>query len=298
MGYILSHWRGEQPLIKSFWVNLVGLRLLVLFFDRFTHPPFTEQTMAALMSTVVYIAVFHVGFFIWQAVGLLRACDTYLRDRGSSVVAWSAQLGLVGCLLFTLVSGISAFQAHLGTPHETLVRMRLDKQKPVPRNFTLRLSDDKTRIHLTGDLSIGISGELVALLNANPKVTGIVLVSDGGYVNEGRSLALLFKERGLETYVYEECSSACTTAFIGGRRRYLGKEGKLGFHQYGVVQGYQTSYFKPEDEQKIDQEFFRQQNIAADFIAEIFQADHASIWFPELEKLYAAGVAEKVQPDR
>ena len=60
MQYIRSHWQGKQSLAWSFWVNLVGLRILITYLEGFTHPPFTEQSTASAIATILFFIV--IGF--------------------------------------------------------------------------------------------------------------------------------------------------------------------------------------------------------------------------------------------
>lgn len=296
MDYIRNHWQGNQSLVLSFWVNLVALRVLILFFQQFTHPPFTGQTASAIAITVLYVIFFHLIVFPWQAVGLLRACDRYISERGSYITAWVAQITVVVCLLFTLVFAFTAFQSLFAEPHKTLIKMRMSST--APNAYKLTLTQRNTRIHLQGDFEIGITKELAKILEQTPRVSEIVLSSDGGQIAEGRGIARLIKRNRLDTYVFDNCKSACTTAFIGGVTRILGPNGRLGFHQYGLNVANKPSYFKPEVEQQIDQEFFRQQGIDEAFIDEVYQASHTDIWFPGQAKLLAAGVVHRILDDR
>ncbi len=294
MNYIHRHWLGRQALWWTFWVNVVALRIVILYFERFTHPPFTERSDTAMALTVIYFTVFQLLVFPWQARGLIKACDNYLSALGSYLTVLLAQLGLGISLVVTVVYVAGAFQSLFADPAAMQVNQRLKMRSPLA-GYTLRVGDDGTRIYLKGDFRIGLTGDLAALLERHPGVATIVLSSDGGRVAEGRGLARLIAEKGLNTYVAETCKSACTTAFIGGVTRTLGANGRLGFHQFSLDGMYNNPYIDPKAEQRVDLDFYATQKIDGEFLKKVFQAPPTDIWFPGPEELLAAGVVHRVE---
>ncbi len=293
MDYIRDHWRGTQTLLRSFWINLFALRIVILFFERFSHPPLLQKSTMAIVLTVIYFVLFQMVVFGWQARGLIRACDRYRSAIGSSITVLAAQLGLVISLIITGVYEFGAFQSLFADPR----RMEINKRTKIPSSiadYTLVLGDDGKRIYLSGGFRIGITSTLTALLDQHPGVTGIVLSSDGGRVAEGRGLARLFGSRKLDTYVFETCKSACTTAFIGGASRYLGVNGKLGFHQFSMAGSVYQPYLDPQEEQRAELEFYAAQKIDRGFLDKVFQASPRDIWFPGERELLAAGVVHHI----
>ncbi|MFT5397741.1 MAG: hypothetical protein ACI8XW_000528, partial [Gammaproteobacteria bacterium] len=119
----------------------------------------------------------------------------------------------------------------------------------------------------------------------------------GGQIYEGRGLSKLFTENEFDTYVYGECSSACTTAFVGGKRRYIGPRGKLGFHQYRV-ETTEYSQFVPfydiRVEQQRDLALFKARGIDQDFLGEMFYQPANKIWFPDHSTLHQARIIHDV----
>ena len=297
MDYIRNHWQGNQPLFWSFWVNLVAIRLVILFVERFTPPPFGDQSLTAIAMTVVYFAVFQVVVFTWQVLGVIRACDRYQSEYGSYMTAWVAQLVVVGSVIVTLIYVLGAFQSLFTDPEGPPLNPNLRDTSQLGE-YSLTLSDDKARVHLRGDFRIGITKELKALVEKHATIKGVVLSSDGGRVSEGRGVARLIKNKKLDTYILETCKSACATAFMGGRIRILGPQGKIGFHQFTMDTRVKTPYIDPQEEQKIDKALYVGQGVDNAFLERMFQASHSEIWFPGVDELVGSGVVHKVQPPR
>jgi len=294
MDYIRRHWHGNQSLMWTFWVNVVILRGIILYVERVTHPPFVEQSSTAIALTALYFVVFQLIVFTWQARGLIKACDRYLKALGSYMTVLSAQLGLGICLIVTVIYVAGAVQSLFADPEAMQVNQRLKNRSPLS-DYTLRVSTDGTRLYLNGDLRIGITEQLALVLGQHTGISTIVLTSNGGRVVEGRGLARLIGEQGLDTHVSHICKSACATAYIGGVTRTLAPQGKLGFHQFSLDAVYPSLYVSAEEEQNIDLAFYAGQKIDSGFLEKVFQTSSGEMWFPDTRELLAAGVVHKIE---
>ena len=82
-------------------------------------------------------------------------------------------------------------------------------------------------------------------------------------------------------------------AYIGRVRRYLGLEGELGFHQFTLDSIQKMLYINPEEEQRIDKDFFREWGVDTIFFERIFRTYYMYIKFPRtLEFFQASAVYE------
>jgi len=295
MGYVRNHWRGNQSLAWSFWINLVLIRGLVIYAGQFTHPPSTEKTFVALLATVTYFLLLDGLLLVWQIRGVIKSGDHYVSGYGSPILATASHFGIAFALLFTGISIHSGWQSLYAEDRSDSANYR-HWSHSLLGDYVLTLADGGRLIHLEGDLRIGVTDQLTMLLDENPLVRGIVLASNGGRVSEGRGLARLFRDRVLETRVYDECKSACTTAFIGGQRRILGPDGKLGFHQFSLDGVYNNPYIDPKSEQQVDLDFYAQQGVSPSFLEEVFKASHREMWFPTPARLLASGVIHEILP--
>jgi len=297
MNFIRDHWEGKLSLFWSFWINLVLIRVIIFFLDQFTHPPFTSQTTSAVILTATFFIVFHLIVYGWQARGVIKTCDRLMAERSPYITVLMVQLGLAVSLFITLFVALGAFQALFEDP-SALQKNKLKQQAPLLKEYTLTVTPNDNWIEMKGDFRIGVTKKMAVLLQQNPQIEGIVLNSNGGRVTESRGVARLIQKNNLNTYVFEICKSACTTAFIAGSTRTLGADAKLGFHQFSMKSRLKTPYIDPVAEQKIDLAFYEGQNIDESFLKKIFQVSHANIWFPSGEELLDAGVIHKIVPNR
>ena len=290
--YVRSHWLGQQSLAWSFWANFALLRAAIFYMEKFTRPPFTEGIYADAAVAILFLVIAHVVIYTWQVVGVIRACDRYQSSYGSIVPVWGINFCIVVSLLFTLVSVSITFQSTFIEPNNDLLSVVWDRERA--SRYALTISDDRTYVNMNGSFELGLTKNLKALLQQHPNVKGIVLASQGGNIYESRGVAKLIQEHGLDSYVFEACSSACTTAFIAGATRTLGPNGRLGFHQYGFEADYQVPFVDIAVEQNADRKFYRSQKIKDEFLDRVFGASYSDIWFPSAEELLEAGVVHRI----
>ncbi len=165
------------------------------------------------------------------------------------------------------------------------------------KNYQLALRNNSTQLVISGEIEIGITKAVSNILKKNPQISSIALNSIGGHIYEGRGLSKLFTRQGLDTYVYKQCSSACTTAFSGGKKRYLGSTGKLGFHQYKLdLHKHKRSvgFHDAKAEQERDFELFKSRGIESNFLEKIFNESSDMMWFPNHDELVTARVIDGV----
>jgi len=292
MNYIRGHWRGEQALLWSLFVNLIFLRALLVYCDKFTLPPYVEERSNAVVITMIYAFICHGVVYIWQAVGLFRASERKTENIDSRVWVWVTYAALIASFVFTLLSLLGFYQGLDRKKFEVKDPLALENARKA--RYSLELSTGGSRISLSGTFELGMTAQLKDILRQNPDIQGVTLRSEGGNVYEGRGVAHLLKKHRLSTYVFDVCKSACVTAFIGGTKRYIGRNARLGFHRYGLDLRFPIPLYDLEEEEGKDISFYREQNIDEEFIQKAFHTPHKEIWFPRSEQLLKAGVVHVI----
>jgi hypothetical protein len=155
--------------------------------------------------------------------------------------------------------------------------------------WSTTLSSDGTSLHYKGDIAEGSAAALKSTLERHPGIQTLELESHGGDTYEGVAMADLVREYNLDTLVLDECESACTTVFAGGRDRVLGEKGALGYHDenaYGLPSGRTLT-------EKVATE--RTPTIDDDFLTRTFAVPHWDMWYPDRDELVKAGVLTRVE---
>ena len=283
MGYVISHWRGEQSLLRSFWLNGVALRLVIygLFATLIRENPVAIPL--ALGAAGVDLVI-----LVWQCTGYFRAAERNLRGLGSMLPLWGGMFALIVAVFVVLTQWWGLALATHVPPDEVPYSVQRDQLHA--SNYDMRVSEDGTILTLRGVIALGATKRFMALLAKHPDLRHVHLTSNGGNIFEARGIAKLILAHELSTFVEQDCSSACTLPFIAGKMRGIALNARLGFHGYLLTNASQTPHIDVAAEQEKDRELFRARGVSDAFLEVMFQRSHAEIWTPDLCVLRAAGV--------
>jgi ATP-dependent protease ClpP protease subunit len=295
IAYLLSHWRGQQLLVWSFWVNFVALRLLI-FVAQSQWVTVTESS-SQVTPLVIYFFVLslHGLLLIWQIVGVIRACDHHFAEHRSLATLWGAQLAAVALFLMSAVYSLEAVQVTLKSTETENIFDRISQEHAA--QYDISFSDDRCELRIKGSLELGIGKAVKRVLSDNEHIKTVVLNSDGGNIYEGRGLAKVFLKYQLNTHVSEQCASACALAFIGGGRRTALQSAKFGFHQYRVDADYDIIVTDVDKEQERDMALFLESGVNEAFTGKMFSQGASGMWWPDLAELVGVGYLNVVNAE-
>lgn len=293
MSYILSHWRGKLSLEMTLWVNVVGLLIVVSYAELFVLSKLATDPAQLFGITLASLFFTRAVIFPWQLMGLFRAIEHDYIEHKNVLKTRGLQGFAVLMVLFTLVYCLEVIQGAL----YYIKQVEIYSRPGDPVAYQINVSEDRHQLSISGSLDVGITSAVRSTINAHPQIKSVVLQSRGGQIYEGRGLAKVFTEYGFDSYVYDECSSACATAFIGGKQRYLGAEGKLGFHQYRVETTRYSKFVPFYDlgvEQQRDLALFKARGIDQVFLDKMFDQPANRIWFPDHATLRVSRIIHDV----
>ena len=277
--YLRAHWRGMQPVRNSLWLNVVLVRVVVIWLAwRVLPHPLPSAVVLGLIAA-------DVALYLWQGVGLVRHGDQRARSFGTTGHVWAGLLGLLVALFLSLsIWWMLVLHSPLSPPRPDPLAGRV-----VPEEEMI-LTPMGTALHLDGAIPIGIAAKVAIQLKAHPGVTTLVLNSPGGQIPAARALSGLVLTAGLDTHVEGSCSSACTLIFMAGSRRSLGPDARLGFHSYALLIPSGHPNIDPAEEMQRDLNYLQTRGVAPDFLARIPEVAPADMWFPSHQDLMAAGI--------
>ena len=226
-----SEYKVPQKFLRPVLVQLVAVILLpvtgLIAIDLLIIHPLVWNNHLSADLAIILIVFPKIIVLPWIGFRTLRFTEDHYEKFGITIIKTSllACLGLT--VLVIAVSAIDAIQTVIFSQNSKANDGQI--QAPV-----YHLSADMVNKEYTieGFIDHGISRDFRLLLEQYPGGTRVILNSPGGSIYEGRGLAVLMQKHNLDTHVIDECSSACTLAFIGGQARTLGASAKLGFHQY------------------------------------------------------------------
>ena len=289
MNYIRRHWRGELSLSASFWVNVFLLNIAIRLFNAwFPLNTIVEHPQVAAQISITLLIIQVIIIYPWQIIGLWRAANRHIGFKGKALWGRAAQA--------TVILGVLATFGRLSASWPTYEELySLAFKKDPWSTYTLELKKDNSIIHLVGSLGFGASRDVSKLLKQYTNVSGIILDSAGGRIYEGRELAKIITKNNLDTYSLKGCISACVTAFIAGKNRYLATGANLALHEYssgGYEQLYTSAVLNAEQER--DLRAFQRQGVSKDFLERMFLTTSEDLWYPTLDELLGSNVIHGV----
>ena len=283
VSFFRRHLRGDYSLGRSYWLHMVVLAaLLPRLLGIALVPLFTDRPARYGAAATVLTLFLGWTTWAWGAWGTWMSAGRHVQRGGKRFWANFARIMLVFGLIGTVANAVS-IRAALGE----YVRTALGSQWGPETTFEVRA--DGRSILLKGGINDDTAERFVKALDAAPGVRTVVLYSSGGWVTQGRRLAKIIAARGLDTYVEQDCASACTIAFLAGRSRAADPAARIGFHAFHSMGGFDEKFARSTDE-KLARETYGQAGLSPDFINRIVGTSHNSVWYPNHDELLQAGV--------
>jgi hypothetical protein len=239
-------------------------------------PPVTTERFLALLA-VQFIQIGVVP--LWQMVGLWRSGDRVARENGRWLVARVTQ---VTAFLFTVLISMRGLVFGADQVIGSRVALALGDY-----HYTVTLLPNGREIAVDGGLGFGVSAAVQSLLDQNPKVRRVRLESGGGALWEGVKLREIIQARNLDTVSTRECSSACVSAYAGGRFRYLQRGARIGVHLPRNWEAFSVN--RVSSPYRAELMYFRNRGLPAWFLDNWVRTGQ-QFWYPTESQLVSSGL--------
>jgi hypothetical protein len=284
--YFVRHWRGQLPLPVSYWVNwLLVSALLAVGVLSAKDPALLERLGTNAGSWELAVAASALAAMAWQSVGLWRSADRYVVGGGRREWATLAKV----CVGIGLLPVVGSVLEQLPAVQQTLDARFRER----PRVTQLYVAKAGTEIEIAGGLSPGIATALSSTLDRTPTIRVVRLANAGGSISEAHKLAGLIAARDLVTFAPHECDGACLLAFLGGKLRYMGLGGRLGFYGASVA----GTGGAGEKRNQLFREVMLARGVPTAFIAQALAAPDSHPWYPTTSELLQANVITGIADD-
>jgi hypothetical protein len=147
---------------------------------------------------------------------------------------------------------------------------------------TVEIGTSGRMLVIKGYITRSVVSDLKKNLEENSHVSVVMLDSGGGRQRAAIDAMRLVRSRHLDTFVSGECVSACTITFLGGRRRMIAREARLGFH---------AARAGSDVVETVDNDLMNELvsgGVSRDFLSKAFSTPE--VWFPTETELREAGV--------
>jgi hypothetical protein len=282
VSFIGRHWRGGYSLAVAYWLfgllvglasGLVGAGMEWLANGIEYNP--LHILLAAMLGWAVLILLSG-----WHLVGVWRSANRWRASGRAGFWGWAARLVTVaGFTQFAVVMGQVALPQFVA-----LADIVVNGDSTIP-DYTITVTDGGSDVEITGGFKYGLADALRRVLDAAPGVRVLALQSPGGRIGEARAVYRLIVDRRLNTVTNTYCMSACTYAFLGGSRRWLGVGARLGFHaghfvgmSQAVVARQQRGFFA---------EVTARDGVPPAFFAHANSIAPTEMWYPTRSELLA-----------
>jgi len=285
--FFAQYWRGEYSLAASYWgVNFLGNLVLVALGGTVTALFSPEEGFepVAIFWFVFMLRLTIAVLVVWQVVGLWRSARRHAqRQRQASRSAFWARAAQLAAVLSVLQT-VGVFAQNATPQIIEMYRIAFEGDPDIPPN-ELELLSGGTELSVFGGIKYGLSNDVELLLQAAPEVTVLHLTSGGGRIAEANKLFKLIRDRGLDTYVSNECSSACTLAFAAGTKRTLLDGAKLGYH--GLTFPGLTDEVRRAATEEWER-LYQEAGLDASFVKRALAVSSNTMWYPSADELLQA----------
>ena len=285
--YFVRHWRGDFSLGIAYWINgaiLAGVvpAALIAAVNLMVKGSYSLRTTAFASLGVL---LFSVIAWLWSIVGIWRSANHHVARGGSSRWASAARLmvvlgiiGMAGQLPATILPQIKEF-ALIASGNDPI------------GNIEIKVAQNGQSVIVNGMLREGAAAEVQKILDAAPGATSLVLNLAGGRLLEAQQLARAVGNRNLDTYVEDQCVSACTYVFLAGKDRAATPKARIGFHQPSFP-GMDASTQRSMTQDMLD--VYRSAGLPEAFIQHIGRTPSEEMWYPTRDELIASHVITRV----
>ena len=285
--YFVRHWRGELSLGISYWVNgsiLAGIVPIALIGA--LAPMVKDSHSLRWMSFLILsFMLFSVIAWFWSIVGIWRSAGQHVARGGKAGWANAAKA--------MVVLGLVAMAARLATnivPQVKEFALIAIGNDPIG-SIKINVATNGLSVIIVGALREGSAAEIRKILDAAPGAKTLVLNSNGGRLLEARQIARIVQNRHLDTYVEDQCVSACTYVFLAGRERAATPNARIGFHQPSFP-GYDAVAERSATQEMLD--VYRTAGLPEAFVQRIGRTPPEDMWYPSRDELIDAHVITRV----
>ncbi|HEX2009796.1 MAG TPA: hypothetical protein VJN44_02550, partial [Roseateles sp.] len=278
-GYAARHWRGEQSLVQSFWINnvLLTVPLALALTGLMTWISLKGEALQAGSIAMLVGWPLMIAIDVWCIVGAWRAAGHYLRNGGSGLWGWLTRLSLIGSAAQLLLSALVGFAPQMDE------YWQLARGTDPIGQAAFKLSADGRTVRLSGPIGMGDATRLQALLAGTPQPVRLFeLDSPGGRIYEAERMVELVRKSGAGTRAVGGCESACTLVFLAGTQRQLMPGAQLGFHRAS------SGTYNPVFDEMANRELsatYRRMGLPEYFIERTARTPAHSMWYPKSEEL-------------
>ena len=284
LSFFRRHFNGDYSLGRSYWVNTFLIQIFAPLLGVLILPWLGENFTARYGSAaVLLLTLLGVIAWAWAISGTWASANKHVARGGKQGWASAAKVIIVLGVL-RMLGEIGGMTGSLAEHWKVAAGWQLGP------DVTFQVRADGKSLLLKGGINDGTAESLLKALDLAPSVNTVVLQSTGGWIRQGSMIAKVIADRGLSTYVEQECSSACTIAFLAGKQRASDPSARIGFHSFKSI----GADANDSNDTSSAQQTYIRAGLSPAFIAKVVATPHDKMWYPSHDELLAEGVLTRV----
>ena len=240
---------------------------------------FSEFNPIALFASYSTGILFVTVIRFWHVVGVMRSAINYTNNP-TKTKFWGY------LAIFLILVGITLdyvrYKNDIVPTAVEYYRIAILSDPDIPP-YKLTVVEQGQELRIDGGIKYGLLEDAKRTLALAPSITTINLESTGGRFGVAIDLYNLLSELGLNTVTNGECLSACAIIFAAGKNRWIGIDGRLGFHSstFANLSDDAANAYKYDMYMKIN----RERGIPISFLEKGDVIPSEEMWYPTREEL-------------
>jgi hypothetical protein len=286
-----KYWRGDFTLPFSYWVAgsiyaifvaVSNLLLPVIYSLDVLTPALYGTIMLSFYCSIILVT-------IWWLAGTWRSADNHSSNGGSILWVRAAKASLM-LIIVRIVTIFVTIHIHILAESVPLA-LGMDTTPP----YEIRTYHTASELELTGGMPFGTARAIEEIILENPSIQIIHLNSQGGRINEAYKLYEIIETHKLSTYTSADCVSACSLAFLAGQKKYIGLNGRLGFHSMSIAGLGERTIPGINDDVRST---FAQNGLPESFISRALSTPPNDMWYPSKAELLEFNIIDSIADPR
>jgi hypothetical protein len=280
--FITRYWKGDVSLPISYWVVswCTSLLIIIIFLSvgsfLSTLKEFDPMSIFVSMSSGYLILT---ALIIWQTIGVLRSSLNHIKNpKKLKIWGYLAIFFILGSVL----NNYNTYQNVIVPQLVSYYKIAILSDPDIP-SYRITVVENGKELLIEGGIKHGLMKDVEKALILAPSITTINLDSMGGRQGEAKDLYNLISQRGLNTVTNKDCVSACTIVFAAGKNRWVGINGRLGFHS-SSFEG-----LSEEDVNATNKNMYRriskEKGIPVNFFLKGDKVASKDMWYPTIDEL-------------
>jgi hypothetical protein len=285
----VQHWKGEFPIGVSYWANAILVMAMLAILSGALDVFDITRASRTLTFCLVVLALLLLPLSVWQFVGMWRSANLRASERDgkgrTDTVAWLTK-GAISLICLALLDNTIVYCIP-----NCWANLKVAFGQDLTSRHMLSVRNGGTEIEIAGGIDVGTAADLRALLNASSSVRTIDFDNLGGPVSEALNVRTMIQEKHLATYTEGYCASACAVAYLGGFPRFLGPNGRLGFHRYAIPG---LTEAQDSEANRTGEQDLVKAGISPAFARQAFATPSNQTWMPDANVLVSSHVVTQM----